>query len=105
MAQICEITRKRVPHTHNLGEGEQADKLLKRKIEIKEIKDAVRLKVSKQGLERIKQAGGLGKWISQQSEEQLKNNPKFKKLYDRLPESMKPKKQEEEKAEEAEAKE
>lgn len=94
MAQICEITRKRIPHAGNLAEGQKPEKLFKRNLEIKEIKDKVRLRVSNAGLEIIKKAGGLAKFVSQQPEEQLKKNPKLKKIFDRLPESMKPKKEE-----------
>ena len=91
MAQICEITRKRIPLAANLKEGAAGQKLLKRQIEVKEINAKVRLKVSDEGLQILKQSGGLGQFVVKLPEEKRKQSAKLQSIYDRLPEKMKPK--------------
>lgn len=82
MAQICEITGKRIPHLHNLPEGDRPDPkeakraLLKRKISVPELgkgkaKGSVNLKVSEAGLKLIQAAGGFAKYLKEQEDSKL----------------------------------
>jgi ribosomal protein L28 len=77
MAQICEITRKKVRHFSNLSEEQKKGikapqrQLLKRKIVLPEVKGSVNLKVSDQGLELIKKAGGLAAFLKDRADNKL----------------------------------
>jgi ribosomal protein L28 len=77
MAQICEITRKRIPHFSNLPADQKKDskvryrQILKRKIKVPEIKGSINLKVSIEGLELVKKAGGLAAFLKDRADNKL----------------------------------
>ena len=88
MPRICEITRKRVSHFSNLPEADRPDPkayrrvLLKRKIKVPEIKGAVNLWVTDEGLKQVKTAGGLAKFLKDRDDKKL--NTKLLKLKRRI---------------------
>ena len=77
MSQICEITKKKIPHISNLPEGEKGDPkshrrlLLKRKVKVPEIKGTVSLKVTAEGLKEVNAAGGLAKYLKDADDKKL----------------------------------
>lgn len=98
MSRLCEITRKKVPHpVHGTGSAPKRPVLLKRKIDFAELKTTVRLKVSEEGLQKLKAVGGLGKFLVQTEDKKL--GPGLLKLKNRLPEVQEAKKQEAKKQE------
>lgn len=105
MSRLCEITRKKVPHpVHLTGSAPKRPVLLKRKIDFAELKTTVRLKVSEEGLQKLKAVGGLGKFLVQTEDKKL--GPELLKLKNQLPEVQEAKKQADKKpeAEKVEAK-
>lgn len=77
MTQICEITRKRIPHFSNLPEEARKNPksyrrvLLKRKIKVPEINGSINIKISEEGLSLIKKAGGLASFLKARSDNKL----------------------------------
>lgn len=84
MAQICEITGKRVPHFSNLSEEEKKSgkvpqrRILKRKIKVPEANGTINLHVSEQGMEILKKAGGLSAFLKIRVDNKL--SPQLLKL-------------------------
>lgn len=79
MTKICEITRKKAK---SLKEGEKRPNLLKRSIEVPELKGSVRLRVSSEGMEVLKKTGGLVNFLKERDEKKL--SPKLYHLKVRL---------------------
>jgi ribosomal protein L28 len=76
MSHLCEITRKRyrrngLPPSPGKKSEKRKPELLKRKIEVKELKGFVRLSVSPEGLELLKKSGGLAKFLKDREEKKL----------------------------------
>lgn len=79
MSRYCEVTKKRPAPT---TEGKKPS-LLKRKLEVKELKESIRLRVSEAGLKAVKDAGGLVGFIKAQGET-VKLTPKLEDLRKKL---------------------
>jgi bis(5'-nucleosyl)-tetraphosphatase (symmetrical) len=78
MAQICEITRKKVPHFNNLPEEEQKKvsklqyrRILKHKFKVPEANGTINLKISLEGMEMVKKAGGLAAFLKNREDRKL----------------------------------
>lgn len=106
MAQICEITRKKVPHFNNLPEEEQKKdsklryrRILKHKFKVPEANGTINLKVSLEGMEIIKKAGGLAAFLKNRADSKL--SPVLLKLKRKI--YGEPKKEEKAEAPKAEA--
>ncbi len=81
--RICEITLKK----GQTSEGQKRPDLLNRKIEVPDLKRTVRLKVSAAGIEALKAAGGVTKFLEEREEKKL--TPKLRKLKAKLIEAGK----------------
>ncbi len=73
---VCEITLKKFRQngspTARGKKNEQAKPvLLRRKVEVKEIKGSVRLAVCAEGLEILKKSGGLAKFLKDREDKKL----------------------------------
>jgi ribosomal protein L28 len=84
MAQICEITRKKVPHFSNLSAEEKKGikapqrRLLKRKIKVPEANKTINIHVSETGMEILKKAGGMSAFLKSRADNKL--SPQLLKL-------------------------
>lgn len=106
MAQICEITRKKVSHFNNLPEEEQKKdsklrhrRILKHKFKVPEANGTINLKVSLEGMEIVKKAGGLAAFLKNRADSKL--SPDLLKLKRKI--YGEPKKEEAAEAHKAEA--
>lgn len=68
--RLCEITLKKEKVAGG-GAGSKRPNILHRSIKVPELKSAVRLKVSTEGMQIIQSAGGLIKFLEQRDEKKL----------------------------------
>ena len=68
--RLCEVTLKK-EKIEGAAAGSKRPGILHRRVEVPELKSSVRLKVSTEGMEAIKTAGGLVKFLEQRDEKKL----------------------------------
>lgn len=72
MAKYCEVTLKKQAPKNNSEENKNKKPLiLKRKIEIKELKESVRLRLSEEGLKALSEAGGIAGYLKANLDKKL----------------------------------
>lgn len=79
MAKLCDVTGKK---SQKLINGAKRPDLLKRKIDVPELKESIRLSLSSHGLKVLEEAGGIVKYLKKDPAK--KCSPKLEALKVRL---------------------
>lgn len=79
MTRICDITGKKA---QKLSNGTKRPDILKRKIEVPELKESIRLRLSSHGLKVLEESGGLVAYLKKNAAKKV--SPKLETLKRRL---------------------
>lgn len=79
MAKLCDITGKKA---QKLSNGTKRPDILKRKIEVPELKESIRLRLSSHGLKVLEESGGVVAYLKKNPAKKV--SPKLETLKRRL---------------------
>lgn len=79
MAKLCDITGKKA---QKLGNGTKRPDILKRRIEVPEVKESIRLRLSSSGLKILEESGGVVGYLKKNPAKKV--SPKLETLKRRL---------------------